>query len=292
MAIASAYVGKFTFSSRHSGETVYRDSLYEFLYERNYEAWFCNLARSFFGVRNLRNWFLGIHTGEAFVKATESWSWDQRQKLGQRYLFELSRDYLRWFHGEKATDYHNQNCAHHATVLERKLELDGYAFRDGDLLRQEVDILNVEQERGILQNLFRTTKLSREAEAFEFLRLSEEHFVAERWSDCISNARKFFELVLQEGAKALASVKGEKLADTLISRPVEVRQYLERSGLFEKKEREALDKLYGLLSETGAHPYMAASDQARLLRHLSLTLSQFALLRLAAAMAAAPAPAE
>jgi len=43
------------------------------------------------------------------------------------------------------------------------------------------------------------------------------------------------------------------------------------------------------LSETGAHPYMAESDQARLLRQLSLTLSQFVLLRLEAALKANPA---
>ena len=63
-----------------------------------------------------------------------------------------------------------------------------------------------------------------------------------------------------------------------------MRQYLERQGIFERKERESIDKLYGLLSETGAHPYMAESDQARLLRQLSLTLSQFVLLRLEAAL--------
>lgn len=54
--------------------------------------------------------------------------------------------------------------------------------------------------------------------------------------------------------------------------------------LFERKERESLDKLYGLLSETGAHPYMAESDQARLLRQLALPLTQFVLLRLESAL--------
>jgi hypothetical protein len=44
--------------------------------------------------------------------------------------------------------------------------------------------------------------------------------------------------------------------------------------------KEALAKVYGLLSHTGGHPYMAQNDQARLLRHLALTFSQFAMLRL------------
>jgi hypothetical protein len=59
-----------------------------------------------------------------------------------------------------------------------------------------------------------------------------------------------------------------------------VRDYLERSGLLESKEKEALAKVYGPLSHTGGHPYMAQNDQARLLRHLALTFSQFAMLRL------------
>jgi hypothetical protein len=38
--------------------------------------------------------------------------------------------------------------------------------------------------------------------------------------------------------------------------------------------------VYGLLSHTGAHPYMAENDQARLLRHLALLFAHFAMLRL------------
>ena len=62
----------------------------------------------------------------------------------------------------------------------------------------------------------------------------------------------------------------------------DIGQYIK--GLIEKKEREAIDKVYGLLSHTGGHPYMAEGDQARLLRQLSLVLTQFALLRLEGAL--------
>jgi hypothetical protein len=48
----------------------------------------------------------------------------------------------------------------------------------------------------------------------------------------------------------------------------------------EKKEKDALSHVYGLLSETGGHPYVAQKDQARLMRHLSLTFCQFILIRL------------
>jgi hypothetical protein len=288
LAIADAYTSRFTSRSRTSHgsttEKVHRDQTYDFLYENEYEAWFCNLARAPIYVRNFKDFWLKIHTGESLVPATEKWTWQQREKLGQRLLTDLARDYLRWYDRIKADPFYGKTYAAEADTLRRRLELDGYVYRDGELLQQQSDILNVEQETGILQSLFTRTGLARQADAFQFLRLGEEHFVAGRWSDSIANVRKFFELTLQEGARALGQSNGSILDEASLSRPVEVRQYLERQGLFEKKERESIDKLYGLLSETGAHPYMAESDQARLLRQLSLTISQFVLLRLEAAL--------
>lgn len=290
VAIASAYTDRFSHTSRNSRggttEEVYRDQVYDFFYEQEYEAWFCNLARAPLRVRSLKDWFLKIHTGESFVEATKNWPWDRREKLGQQYLCDLARDHLRWYDSVKFDSFMKEHYSKPATLLMRRLELDGYMYKDGELLQQQEDILNVEQEKSILEKLFESAKLGRSQDAFEFLRLTEEHFIAGRWSDSISNVRKFFELTLQEGARALASAKGLPLNDAVLARPVEVRQFLEREGLFERKERESLDKVYGLLSETGAHPYMAESDQARLLRQLSLTLAQFALLRLVSALAA------
>jgi hypothetical protein len=69
------------------------------------------------------------------------------------------------------------------------------------------------------------------------------------------------------------------LPENVYSRPAEVREYLVTEKLLEKKEREALDKVYGLLSHTGSHPYMAEKDQARLLRQMSLLFCQFVMLR-------------
>jgi hypothetical protein len=55
---------------------------------------------------------------------------------------------------------------------------------------------------------------------------------------------------------------------------------LRDEGLLDEDEMQALAKVYGVLSGKGSHPYMAADDQARLLRHMALVFSQFALLRL------------
>lgn len=292
LAIASAYTDRFTFRSRSNygatTEKVYCDAVYDFLYENDYEAWFCNLAREPIYIRPFKDFWLKIHTGESLVPATDNWSWQQREKLGQRILKDLARDHLRWYETIKGDSFYGKDYADPADEVRRRLELDGYIYRDGELLQQQSDILNVEEETGILQSLFSRSGLARANDAFEFLRLAEEHFVAGRWSDCIANIRKFFELTLQEGARSLGKIRGASLDEPALTRPVEVRQYLQREGLFEKKERESIDKLYGLLSETGAHPYMAESDQARLLRQLCLTLSQFVLLRLEAALKKRP----
>jgi hypothetical protein len=167
-----------------------------------------------------------------------------------------------------------------AVELKRSLELDGFVYRDGELLEPESDVLDIDEERGVLHRLYKSLNLQRDVEAFQSLELSETHYLASRWEDCIANARKFFELTLQECASRHNQVShGSTIPSSVAERPVQVRDYLEREGLLEKKERELVDKTYGLLSHTGSHPYMAKHDQARLLRQIALTVSQFVMLR-------------
>lgn len=288
LAIASSYYDRFTSTSRTSygGSTreVRRNDLYDFLFENDYEAWFCNLAQSEKYPRSFKEFWMKLHTGESIVSATKDWTWKQRAQLGQRLLRDLAQDHLRWLETAAKSPYFGEKYGKDFLELQRRLELDGYIYRDRELLPPSGDVLDVEAERNALHALFQQARLGRAQDAFQFLELGEQHFLSDRWSDCIANVRKFFELTLQEGARSLSSSRGAALDEAHLARPVEVRQYLEREGLFERKEREVIDKLYGLLSETGAHPYMAESDQARLLRQMTLTLSQFVLIRLKAAL--------
>jgi hypothetical protein len=167
------------------------------------------------------------------------------------------------------------------TDFPSSLELDGYVFRGDALLAPEEDVLDAGEQGGVLQDLYTELQLQNQDTVFHHLALSEEHYMARRWDDSISNSRKFLEGVLQEVAAShhLAS-RSSTIPEETYSRPARIRDYLESSGLLEPKEKQALSSSYGLLSETGGHPYTAQSDQARLLRHLALTFSQFALLRL------------
>ena len=219
-----------------------------------------------------------LHTGETQTTVTPNWTWEQRQKLGQTYLHDLAEDLLNSAYNNS---YFYAGNKHYTERVRSSLELDGYVFSDSRLLAPESDILNTQEESGVLQALYTSLGLADQKTAFHCLKQSEEHWLAGRWDNCISDARRFFEKTLQEVA-ALHSLqcKGTALPQTQYERPLHVRDYLEREGVLEPREKKTIAEVYGLLSNTGSHPYIAQQDQARLLRQVALIFSQFAMLRL------------
>ncbi len=293
MTIGTVYEFRFmhytTINTRtgEKGYRVRRDALYDFLYENNYDAWLCNQAKSVqsvgSGKRAVQEWVMKLHTGETLYPATPNWTWEQREKLGQQHLQDFAQDILNDWDSYDPPTYPDKKPQYRQLRrdLLSRLELDGYEYKDGRLLAPEYDVLDADEATGVLQSLYSQQSLPHKEKNFEFLKLSEDHYVAGRWADSIHNSRKFLEGTLQEVAAAHSSrVKGEELAERTYDRAVRVREYLERENLLDTKETETLAKVYGLLSETGSHPNMAYNDQARLLRHLALTFSQFAMLRL------------
>ena len=169
--------------------------------------------------------------------------------------------------------------------MQRTLELDGYIYSNGVLLIPEESVLEEKEEEGVLESLIIGLKLSDPAVLKHHLEGSATHYYASKWDDSISNSRKGLEGVLQQVANRHSEATiGKPLAPETYDKPVKVREYLERGGLLEKKEQETISKVYGLLSHTGGHPYMAEQDQARLMRYLSLIFCQFVLLRLQGAL--------
>ena len=284
MVIAKAYTNKFSYKSisnhRQNKEKIYSDGLYDFLYENDYQAWFCNASRSPITIRSLKEWFLRIHTGETLTKWTLDWPWDRRRALGQQYLRNLARDFLNFFEENRHDKWTFSRYNSQYEELLRRLEIDGYIYKDGELYQSEADVLEVEEEIGILERLHSSLKLPDKSSTFKYLKLSEEHYVAARWSDCIANTRKFFEATLKQVCERFAQLNNITISDNNLERPIEVRNFLENEGILERREKETIDKIYGLLSHTGSHPYMAEKDQARLLRQISLTITQFIMLRL------------
>ena len=272
-AIAEVY--ERTFRNVHRGHrrvyyTIDTSRLYDFLFDNDHPAHLCNSIKKTYGSTNTRQFkefLMKLHTGESLFTVLPDWSWKQREKLGQKYLRDLAEDFL--------NEYSNQS-----TDLRKQLKLDGYRFESGRLLASETDVLDANEETGVIHTLYEELSLLNKETTFHHLDLTESHYVADRWDDSISNARKFLESVLWEVADAHSSrCRGEDLPANIREKPVRVRDYLERERLLESKEKAAVASVYGLLSQTGGHPYMARSEQARLLRHLALTFAQFVILR-------------
>ena len=284
----SVFSGRRTVSNPYgrSSSSYYlkKDALYDYLFERDYEAWLLNAIKGLIGrERDLKEFVMRLHTGETVANVTPDWSWEQRSKLGQRLLTDLAEDILVYIANLGARE--TSDVASEASQLVSQLELDGYLFRDQRLYYTEAAVLDTEHEQGILQKLIGDLRLDNEQVMTHHLELSESHYVEGKWDDSIANSRKFLESVLQEAAAKYHLFKtGQPIASSTYSRPAAVRDYMCTSGLIEPKEKEAITKVYGLLSETGGHPYIAEEDQARLMRHLALTFAQFALLRLQGAL--------
>lgn len=267
---------------RHRTASVDSDGLYDFLFENDHAAWFCNAVQRLVGDRDIKEFIMRLHTGESQSPVTPNWSWKQREKLGQQQLENLAEDLLQKLESGADQWWGGDEYRRRTANLNRALELDGYSYRDRQLRRPEEDVLDSQESRGVLHGLYADLGLENQELAFHHLSLSEEHYLAGRWDDAISNSRKFLECALQEvAARHSSAIEKRQLSAAVKESPGQIRQLLEGVGLIEVKEREALAKVYGLLSQTGGHPYMAQNDQARLLRHLALTFSQFVLLRLA-----------
>jgi hypothetical protein len=261
------------------------DQLYDFLYERDYDAWFLNAAHALRSSdsRALKEFIMRLHTGETVALSTPDWTWQQRIQLGQRLLRDLAEDVL--IISQTPDKYFTQEAKNLSVQITTELEIDGYIFRDGRLFFTEAAILDTEGEEGILIKLVKDLALSNQDVLEHTLELSETHYLGGKWDDCIANSRRFLEAVLQEiAARYHLQTTIKPISVSVYDRPVEVRNYLESQGLLEPKEKDAIAKVYGLMSETGSHPYIAEKDQARLMRYLALTFAQFALLRLQGAL--------
>lgn len=287
-AIGEAYGKKFTGErynsySRKNVPNVLNSAMYDFLYENDYEAWFCNEAkRLHHNNRAVKEFIMRLHTGETQANVTSSWTWEQRQLLGQRYLEDLALDFLNYYkESDPSFTYEKKKLLNSNKSLTRNLELDGYLYLNNLLLSPESDVLDTVEEAGLLESLFTSMGLANKEVVLNHLNLSSKHYIDGNWGDSITNSRNFLEGTMREvAANYSKKIKGVTLGKSKYESPSNIRNYLENEGLLETKEKKVIASVYGLLSNTGSHPYMADNDEARLLRHLALTLSQFVMLRL------------
>jgi len=281
-----SYLRRYTFQLRYN-------ELHDFLYQRDHEPWLLNIVQGHnhkvYGIitleRALPNFIMQLHTGVSVFN--DEWTWAQRTAYGQQLCLKLASDILNALDTNLLTMRKFDPTTEYkilllAKKLQSQLELDGYILKDGKLYASEATVVNIDEELGLIGRMVKDTELEHREIIDQHLELSGTHFAEGRWSDSISNTRNFLEAVLREIADRYAVVAhGKKLAPKIYSKPVEVRQYLEQAKLLTADEAVALAKVYGLLSGTGSHPYIAVHDQARLMRNLGLMFAEFALLRFA-----------
>lgn len=245
------------------------DALYDFLFESGIDEELCAEMRRCRNERALQDWIMkrSADLGSAQLSLT----------LAEAALLD-------------ATDRYSPFDKAKLAQLTGLLELDGYVMRDRRLVGTDaVPAIPVAQTQDAITALFKELGLPSQV-TLHHLALSEEHFLAERWDDSISNSRKVLEETLKEIASALSTRLHAPLEKAELERPVGVRDYLERHGLLEAEEKRAYAGAYGLLSHAGGHPYIARKDQARLLRYVALTYAQFVLLQWAGRRSIAPSP--
>ena len=104
------------------------NALYDFFFDHDYPAWLCNKAKSTWtsgGTRKSKEFIMKLHTGETQCDATKNWTWEQRERLGQRYLYNLAEDILNAW-SNKNDELGKKRIATEIKTLLSSLELDGY----------------------------------------------------------------------------------------------------------------------------------------------------------------------
>jgi len=278
----------------HDGE------VYEFFYEHGFSADFCNVVRFSLNShhRNYRDFVLKLHTGESvrLLEGKKDMPVEAAELAGQVCLRQIAEAFLRDFNEAIPEDDPVRAVIHQArrnklrpfaAKLVAALELDGYTFRAEQLIHRESSPIDAEKHRDLLVEIAKDLGLVKIEVLEHCLKLSEDAYHAGRWDDCVSNARRAMESAFQECASSWERrANGKELSNDTYERAAEVRKYLQQAGLLNEKEQKALAASYGLLSDTGSHPNIAQSDQARMSRQLALILSEFVMLRTAGALKA------
>jgi len=91
LSLAEVYVERFSCTDVYGGTKIDGDKVYDFLFENDFEGWFYNIMKTCTYTREFKERVAKLHTGETLFEVTSDWSWEQREKLGQRHLLDLAK---------------------------------------------------------------------------------------------------------------------------------------------------------------------------------------------------------
>lgn len=257
-------------------QSFHTDWLWELLYAHDFEDWFLDLVKEATDPIEVKYLISELHTGRVIPNSVAV-AMHGCQTKGRAILKDLAILALTI---TADIGHEREIIGEIGQELKAQLELDGYIYKDKNLYVSESSVIDEPAEQTYLENLIDGLSLADANTIKHHLNRSGEHFINGKWDDSISNARKVLDAILvQITSKVYSRVNSKPIPPQMLKNATDVRNFLERQNVITKVEREALEKTYGALSATGGHPYIAEKDQARLMRHLALTFSQFVLLR-------------
>lgn len=241
--------------------SVKKEQFKEFLYLSGVHPFTYNKMSIVYDADRLKDYVLNMETGMFYHKI----EYMKHRNIGQEDLKKLALAIL----NRQGTDYSQFD-------LYNSLLLDGYELRDNKLYKVNSDM---KEEVSLLKKLYTKYKLPCSEEFIKFYDDMVEHFSNGKWEDSIHNGRKVLEIVLRSSAIIYQnSISDNNITEQ--SKPVKVREYLEKIGFFSDKEIMLIKDYYGYISNIGSHPKLARETQANFTRILTINISLYVLNRL------------
>jgi hypothetical protein len=159
--------------------------------------------------------------------------------------------------------------------LLRRLEMDGYEYRNDRLLDRDTAPVNLSEEADLLTELIKESSLPHEKEILYHYTKADELYVASQDEPSLAEWRKFFEAILRDIADTTAPQRSDVTKSTGTMK--DVLDCLTAVGFLDKDERNgAYGATYGFFS-AGTKPGILPRDHAKAGMFLALTFGQLLL---------------
>jgi hypothetical protein len=160
-------------------------------------------------------------------------------------------------------------------TLVRRLEIDGYEFRNGKLIPRDTTPVDVNAEGDALTQLIKQCALPNEQIVLYHYGKADEVYAAGHDESTLGEWRKFLEAILRDIAESTVPHRSDVKKNTGTMK--DVLDYLLDVGFFDKDERTgSYGAIYGFFS-AGTKPGIVPRDNAKAARILALTFSQLLL---------------
>lgn len=158
------------------------------------------------------------------------------------------------------------------------LKLDGFKYSNQRIIPIETQIVETEEVKSAVEEKIRNNPELDLRVLIKHLKDCEKDYINRSWKNSVSNARHFMEQLLADVAKAGAKHRRECSPMGGKGEPKRVREYLVKSGFFEKDECDGLIcGVYSYLSEKGSHRGLTEESCARVSRNMILSLGYYVL---------------